>query len=172
MQTESQIPGVVIRTPQVHADSRGRFTEIYRAAGMPHGFAQSNHSRSAQGVLRGLHYHQHQDDLWYVVSGRAQVGLADLRRRGERPIVETHMVDGQRPVTVYIPRGVAHGYLALTELDLMYWVTAEYDPSDEMSVAWDDPTLAVPWQLTGRPHVSERDANAPALEWEQIPSFA
>jgi dTDP-4-dehydrorhamnose 3,5-epimerase len=98
--------------------------------------------------------------------------MADLRRRGERPTVETHIVDGQRPATLYIPRGVAHGYLALTELDLMYWVTAEYDPSDEMGVAWDDPTLAVPWQLTGRPHVSERDDRNPGLEWEQIPSFA
>jgi dTDP-4-dehydrorhamnose 3,5-epimerase len=172
MPTESRIPGVAIRTSETHADTRGRFVEIFRAACMPRTFAQSNHSRSEPGVLRGLHYHQHQDDLWYVVSGRAQVALADLRDQCSPPLVETHVLDGERPSTVYIPRGVAHGYLALTQLDLVYWVTAEYDPDDELGVAWDDPTLAVPWRLTGQPLLSERDARNPALRWELIPSFA
>jgi len=85
----SAIPGVLIERPQVHGDERGRFVEIYRASRMPEPFRQSNHSRSAAGVLRGLHYHRHQADLWYLVSGRAQVALADLRRRGCRPHVET-----------------------------------------------------------------------------------
>lgn len=172
MPTESRIPGVVIRAPEVHADSRGRFAEIYRSAGMPHAFVQSNHSRSEAGVLRGLHYHRNQDDLWYVVCGRAQAALVDLRDRGGTPVVETHVLDGDDPVTLYVPRGVAHGYLALSELHLMYWVTSEYDPSDELGVAWDDPVLAVPWQLAGEPHVSRRDAENPPLEWERIPSFA
>ena len=168
----SAIPGVLIERPQVHGDGRGRFSELYRAAAMPHGFAQSNHSRSAAGVLRGLHYHRRQDDLWYVVRGRAQVGLADLRVPGPEPLVETHVLDGEQPATIYIPRGVAHGYLALSELDLIYWVTAEYDPSDELGVAWDDPSLGIPWQLDGAPVVSDRDAANPALEWGRIPSFA
>jgi dTDP-4-dehydrorhamnose 3,5-epimerase len=168
----SAIPGVVIERRQVHADGRGRFSELYRAASMPHGFAQSNHSRSEPGVLRGLHYHRRQDDLWYVVRGRAQVALVDLRVPGPGAAVETHVLDGERPATIYIPRGVAHGYLALSELDLIYWVTAEYDPSDELGVAWDDRSLAIPWQLDGTPVVSERDAANPALEWERIPSFA
>ncbi|HEU0194238.1 MAG TPA: dTDP-4-dehydrorhamnose 3,5-epimerase family protein [Gaiellales bacterium] len=168
----SAIRGVLIERPQVHADGRGRFSELYRAASMPHGFAQSNHSRSAPGVLRGLHYHRHQDDLWYVVRGRAQVALADLRVPGPDPLVETHVLDGEQPVTIYIPRGVAHGYLALGELDLIYWVTAEYDPTDELGVAWDDPSLGIPWQLDAPPVLSDRDAANPALEWERIPSFA
>jgi dTDP-4-dehydrorhamnose 3,5-epimerase len=172
MSTRSAIPGVEIREPAAHGDARGRFVEVFRSAAMPHPFAQSNHSRSAAGVLRGLHYHRRQDDLWYVVSGRAQVGLADLRGGGGHPVVETHVLDGERPATIYIPRGVAHGYLALTQLDLLYWVTAEYDPADEHGVAWDDSTLALPWQLAGPPVVSERDARNPALAWEQIPSFA
>ena len=172
MPTESRIPGVVISAPEAHGDDRGRFVEIFRAAAMPRAFAQSNHSRSAPGVLRGLHYHRGQDDLWYVVSGRCQVGLADLRRPGGRPVVEAHVLDGQEPATIYIPRGVAHGYLALTELDLVYWVTAEYDPADELGGAWDDPTLAVPWQLNGSPRLSRRDAENPALQWDLIPSFA
>jgi dTDP-4-dehydrorhamnose 3,5-epimerase len=170
--TGSAIPGVEIHEPAVHGDDRGRFVEVFRAAAMPYPFAQSNHSRSAAGVLRGLHYHRHQDDLWYVVAGRAQVGLADLRQGSGRPLVETHVLDGERPTTLYIPRGVAHGYLALGALDMLYWVTAEYDPEDEHGVAWDDRTLAVPWQLDGAPVLSERDARNPALVWEQIPSFA
>ena len=169
--TGSAIPGVEIHEPAVYGDDRGRFVEVFRAAAMPHPFAQSNHSRSAAGVLRGLHYHRHQDDLWYVVAGRAQVGLADLRGGAGRPVVETHVLDGERPTTLYIPRGVAHGYLALTDLDMLYWVTSEYDPDDERGVAWDDPTLAVPWQVDGRPVLSARDARNPALVWEQIPSF-
>lgn len=172
MPTESAIPGVEIHELAVHGDDRGRLVEVFRASAMPEPFAQSNHSRSAAGVLRGLHYHRHQDDLWYLVAGRAQVGLADLREAGGRPRVETHVLDGEQPATVYIPRGVAHGYLALTQLDIVYWVTAEYDPGDEHGVAWDDPTLAVPWQLDGPPVLSERDARNPALAWERIPSFA
>jgi len=67
---------------------------------------------------------------------------------------------------------VAHGYLALTEIDLIYWVTSEYDPSDENGVAWDDPTLAVPWQLERPPVLSDRDAVNPTFQWELIPSFS
>jgi dTDP-4-dehydrorhamnose 3,5-epimerase len=156
----------------VHGDDRGRFVEIYRASRMPEPLRQSNHSRSSAGVLRGLHYHRHQADLWYLVSGRAQVALADLRRRGSRPQVETFVLEGGTPTSVYIPAGVAHGYLALTEIDLIYWVTSEYDPSDENGVAWDDPTLAVPWQLDGRPVISDRDAANPTFQWELIPSFS
>jgi dTDP-4-dehydrorhamnose 3,5-epimerase len=170
MQTE--IPGVLINQPQVHGDDRGRFAEIYRASAMPLPFAQSNHSKSAAGVLRGLHYHRGQADLWYLVSGRAQVGLADLRDRSGPPRVEVHELDAAVPTSIYIPSGVAHGYLALTEIDLIYWVTAEYDPSDELGVAYDDPTLAVPWQLDTPPVVSARDASNPPFSWDTIPAFS
>lgn len=172
MPTESAIPGVLIDRPAVFGDERGRFAEIFRAARMPAVFVQSNHSRSSAGVLRGLHYHCHQADLWYLVSGRAQVALADLRERDGAPRVETFVLDAETPTSVYIPEGVAHGYLALTEIDLVYWVTGEYDPSDERGVAWNDPTLSVPWQLAGEPVVSARDAANPTLQWDLIPSFA
>jgi dTDP-4-dehydrorhamnose 3,5-epimerase len=172
MPTESRIPGVQLRELEVFGDARGSLAEIFRAAAMPAAFAQANHSRSAAGVLRGLHYHRRQDDLWYVVSGRARVGLADLRERRRRPAVEVHELGGEPASTLYIPRGVAHGYLALTELHLLYFVTSEYDPSDEHGVAWDDPDLAVPWDSPAGPVVSERDAANPNLEWERIPSFS
>ncbi len=168
----SPIPGVSIWRPQVHADARGRFVEVFRSAAVPEPMAQSNHSRSEAGVLRGLHYHRRQADLWYLVAGRAQVGLADLRRGEGTPVTHSFVLDGEQPTAVYVPPGVAHGYLALTRIDLIYWVTREYDPADEQGVAWDDPTLAIEWQLDGRPLVSERDAENPHLQWDLIPAFS
>ena len=85
MRTEIEIPGVT-RTPlETHADERGNFAEVVRAAEFPEPFVQANHSHSRAGVLRGLHCHRHQADLWYVIRGRIQVGLADLRERRRRP---------------------------------------------------------------------------------------
>jgi len=171
-ETVSAIEGVRILTLDVYGDLRGRFCEIFRSSAMPETFVQCNHSRSATGVLRGLHYHRHQADLWYVPGGRAQVGLADLRRRGGTPATESLILDAGEPTTVYIPPGVAHGYLALTDLDVIYWVTSEYDPSDEHGVAWNDPTLAIPWRIDAEPILSERDAKNPNLDWELIPEFS
>ena len=73
---------------------------------------------------------------------------------------------------MFIPPGVAHGYLALTDLDVIYWVTGEYDPGDEHGVAWNDPTLGIPWQIDTEPVVSERDAKNPGLDWELVPTFS
>ena len=168
----SAIDGVRIVTLDVYGDPRGRFCEIFRSAAMPETFVQANHSRSAAGVLRGLHYHRHQADLWYVPAGRAQVGLADLRVRGGTPPTESFVLDAAQPTTVFIPPGVAHGYLALTDLDVIYWVTGEYDPGDEHGVAWNDPTLGIPWQIDAEPVVSERDAKNPGLDWELVPTFS
>jgi dTDP-4-dehydrorhamnose 3,5-epimerase len=162
----------MVHRPRVHSDARGRFVEIFRAASMPEQFVQSNHSTSVAGVLRGLHYHRHQADLWYLATGRMQVALADLRHRDPPPQVETLVFDGTQPASIYIPSGVAHGYLALTDIELIYWVTSEYDPADEQGVAWNDPTLAVPWDVSGDPVLSDRDAGNPRLEWERIPSFS
>lgn len=169
---ESRIPGVLVRHPQVHGDDRGRFVEIFRAQAMPESFVQCNHSRSTAGVLRGLHYHTAQADLWYLAAGRAQVGLVDLRPGGGDPVVDTFELSGDRPASVYIPRGVAHGYLALTTIDMIYWVTSEYDPADEHGLAWDDPQLGIDWRLSQPPVVSARDAKNPPLSWAALPAFS
>ena len=158
--------------PQVHADPRGRFVEIFRSADVPEAMAQSNHSRSAAGVLRGLHYHRHQADLWYLCPGAPRSGWPTCAGAVAAPVTQTFVLDGETPTAVYVPSGVAHGYLALTEIDLIYWVTSEYDPADEHGVAWDDPTLAIDWQLDAAPLVSERDAHNPALQWDLIPAFS
>jgi dTDP-4-dehydrorhamnose 3,5-epimerase len=181
----SPIPGVTWSALVRHEDSRGSFRELWRArafdgldpsltgapAGMPARFVQSNLSVSAQGVLRGLHLHRHQLDHWVVTSGRAFVALVDVRPMlagGDRPIVDVR--DCPADSTVSIPTGVAHGFLAMEPLELVYFVTNEYDGADELGFAWDDPVAAVPWPsvpgtLDGRPILSERDqANPPLRE--------
>ncbi len=165
------IPGVVLTPLNVHGDTRGGFAEIMRASDHPETFVQSNHSRSIAGVLRGLHYHRKQADLWYLVRGRARVGLADLRTQTGTPQTETVDLDASSPATLYIPAGVAHGFVGLTDVDLIYFVTAYYDNSDEYGVAWNDPTLAIPWGVE-EPILSNRDQENPQLQWDEIEPFS
>ena len=154
----TSIEGVVVTPVPRHDDERGFFSEIARFGE----YQQANHSHSRRGVLRGLHYHLEQADLWYVVRGVAQVALVDLRGDTSRPTVETLTAGETSPCTIYVPPRVAHGFLALTDVDLVYLVTEEYDASDEHGVAWDDPALAIPWALPD-PLLSERDRNNPRL---------
>lgn len=165
------IPGVIHTALDRHADPRGFFNEIFRNTGLKEPFLQANHSRSTGGVLRGLHYHRRQADLWYVVSGELRVGLADLRTRSDRPATATIQMSSQSPSTLFIPPGVAHGFFAVTDCDLIYWVTSLYDASDEFGVTWDDESLAVDWGVTD-PVLSDRDRANPPLDWSRIPSFS
>jgi dTDP-4-dehydrorhamnose 3,5-epimerase len=169
----SALPGVRFGHLASHEDPRGAFTELWRASdfaatGGP--FVQANLSTSAAGVLRGLHLHRHQLDYWVVVGGRAFVALVDVGpvvadpRRP--PAVETRELGPND--WVVIPAGVAHGFLALEPLQLLYLVTAEFDGSDELGFAWNDPEVGVPWPIVpatadGRPIVSERDASNASL---------
>jgi dTDP-4-dehydrorhamnose 3,5-epimerase len=162
-----QIPGVLLLRPQVHGDRRGFFLETVREDALGAKFVQGNHSHSQAGVLRGLHFHARQADAWYVVRGRARVGLADLRTPADRPAALTVDLSEDDPATLFIPPGVAHGFAALTELDLVYWVTHYFDGTDEHSVAWNDATLAVPWNVRD-PVLSDRDARASSLDWNTI----
>jgi dTDP-4-dehydrorhamnose 3,5-epimerase len=161
------IPGAVLFRPKVHEDSRGSFMEIFREDSLDVEFVQANHSRSNERVLRGLHWHKRQADAWYVINGHAQAMLADLRTPCDSPAVASiDLIEGD-PQVLFIPPGVAHGFLALTRVDLIYWVTTYYDASDEFGVAWDDPTLQAPWKLDS-PLLSERDKSNPKLSWESI----
>lgn len=161
------IPGAFLGTPNIHEDSRGSFMEIFRENLLGAHFVQGNHSRSRAGVLRGLHWHKKQADAWYVIGGHAQAMLADLRTKTETPKVVSVDLVGDAPQVLYIPPGVAHGFLAVTDVDLIYWVTGYYDASDEFGVAWDDPTLNAPWKLTD-PILSDRDQNNPKVEWDSV----
>ncbi len=168
----STIPGVRYGTTPAHGDQRGTFLELWREPDFPdRRFVQANLSTSVAGVLRGLHLHRRQDDLWIVGAGRAFVALVDVR-----PLL-TASADGPALVEtrelgpgdwVVIPTGVAHGFLAIEPLQLVYFVTNLYDGSDELGFAWDDPAVAVPWppvptSADGRPVLSDRDRSNPPL---------
>jgi dTDP-4-dehydrorhamnose 3,5-epimerase len=167
----SALPGVRYGTIERHADERGSFRELWRADTFPgQGFVQANLSSSAPGVLRGLHLHRRQDDLWIVGSGRAFVALVDVRPllsgSGPAAVVETRELAADD--WVLIPTGIAHGFLALDPLEVIYFVTNVYDGSDELGFAWDDPAVAVAWPTLavtpdGRPILSGRDSANPTL---------
>jgi dTDP-4-dehydrorhamnose 3,5-epimerase len=161
---ELEIPGVLLGRPERFEDDRGWFMEILREDAFGVSFVQGNHSHSRAGVLRGLHYHAKQSDAWYVASGQAQVGLADLRRPTDHPASLALDMASDDPAVLYIPPGVAHGFLAVSELDLIYWVTHYFDNSDEQGIQWNDPTADVPWSVE-KPIVSDRDLSAPPLKW-------
>lgn len=176
----SGLPGVTIARLVRHADARGSLREVWRVSwypalepdltGLPDAaFAQANVSVSAVGVLRGLHLHRRQLDHWVLLEGRALVALVDVRPMlagAERPLVETYELGPDHRIT--IPAGVAHGFLALEPLVLLYLVTNEYDGDDELGFAWDDPIAAVPWPVVPgtpdeKPVLSDRDRANPSL---------
>jgi dTDP-4-dehydrorhamnose 3,5-epimerase len=166
----STLRGVTYGRLERHADERGSFLELWRRSRLDEPFVQANLSTSASGVLRGLHLHRRQVDHWIVASGRAFVALVDVRplldRSGTRALVEIRTLGADDAVT--IPAGVAHGFLALEPLELLYLVTNEYDGTDELGFAWDDPAVGVPWPAVpgsadGRPILSDRDRSNPTL---------
>jgi dTDP-4-dehydrorhamnose 3,5-epimerase len=154
------IAGVYIMPLKTFSDDRGRFTETFRREWFPWiewNAIQGNRSDSKAGVLRGLHYHHQQIDYWYVLNGRVRAGLVDLRPSSPSYMV-TEMVDlgEDNNVGLFIPTGVAHGFLALTDCTLTYLVNNYYDGSDECGVAWNDPQVNMPWGIEA-PLMSPRD---------------
>lgn len=153
----------VLYTPlRAFKDERGQFAETFRAEWFPQvswAKFQTNRSDSVAGVLRGLHYHFHQVDYWVVTRGRIRVGLADLRPASPTYLqAHTLELSADEPAGLFIPIGVAHGFYALTDCTLTYIVNNYYgDGSDERGVAWNDPQLNVPWQITASPLLSPRD---------------
>ena len=157
------IRGVVVVTPDVHGDARGRFVETYRRAWFPEGreMIQGNRSDKLAGALVGLHYHLHQADYWYVPRGRALVVLHDLRVGSPTDGATLTLEIGEHDHRgVYIPPGVAHGFAALTDLTITYLVDQYYNPADELGVAWNDPALGVAWPVA-EPVLSARDRQNP-----------
>jgi dTDP-4-dehydrorhamnose 3,5-epimerase len=153
--------------PTSYADERGRFCEIYRRSWFPLGreMVQSSRSDRSEGSLVGLHYHLHQADYWYMTAGRAQVVLHDLREGSptDGATVSIEIGDGAEQ-GVFIPPGVAHGYLARTDCTLTYLVDSYYNPADELGIAFDDDEVAAPWDHDlgpSGPVLSERDRANP-----------
>jgi len=171
IQESSKIKGLFIVDLVVHADVRGRFLETFRKEWFPQrtwDIIQTNRSDSKAKVLRGLHYHLKQVDYWYVPQGTIQVGLYDLRATspsyGTGQLIE---IGDDNQKGLFIPTGVAHGFVALTDATLTYLVDNYYDGQDEYGVAWNDPTLNLSWAVQ-TPILSPRDQQNPLLA--EIPS--
>ena len=162
------IDGVVVIPLRVHEDRRGRFLESYRHEWLPGtpAMVQGNHAVRQAGSLVGLHFHRHQADYWYLVSGHARAVLHDLRvgspSEGATQVVDltTDAAADAGPVGLYIPPGVAHGFAALTDVSLTYLVDRTYDPADELGLAWNDPQVGADWGLAS-PVLSDRDLANP-----------
>jgi dTDP-4-dehydrorhamnose 3,5-epimerase len=160
------IKGVHIATLKPLADDRGRFMETFRKEWFPQrswDIIQTNRSDSKAGVLRGLHYHFHQVDYWYVIAGKIQAGLVDLRPDSPTyRAAQTIEMGQENQLGVFIPIGVAHGFVALTDVTLIYVVDNYYRGDDEFGVAWNDSDLGLRWGVES-PILSPRDAANPRL---------
>jgi len=173
-------PEVLLVEPDVFTDARGFFMETfhaakYGAAGLPASFMQDNHSRSAAGVLRGLHYQlQHpQGKLMRVVTGAVYDVAVDIRRGSPRfgQWVGVELSEQNR-CQLYVPPGFAHGFCVLSErADFLYKCTALYAPGDEYGIAWDDPDLAIDWPPM-QYLLSDKDRTFPRLrDSEHLPVY-
>ncbi len=168
--TQTSIPGVLLLEPKVFGDERGFFMESFNqrafndAVGQEVRFVQDNHSRSSKGVLRGLHYQvppHAQGKLVRVTQGAVFDVAVDIRKDsgsfGRWVGVE---LSGENHRQLWLPAGMAHGFLVLTEsADFLYKTTDYYTPQAEKCIRWDDPELAIQWPEGGiAPMVSSKDA--------------
>ncbi|MEW6068848.1 MAG: dTDP-4-dehydrorhamnose 3,5-epimerase [Nitrospirota bacterium] len=167
-----EIPEVVLIEPKVFGDSRGFFLETYKHtdfvnAGIKEHFVQDNHSRSAKGVLRGLHYQKNphaQGKLVRCISGKIFDVAVDIRKGSPTfgKWVSAELSE-KNNLMLYIPVGFAHGFLVLSEsADIIYKCTAEYSPENDCGIIWNDPDLKINWHVKD-PMVSEKDRRLPFL---------
>ena len=180
--SETTLPGVYLIELPVFSDQRGFFQETwqktrYARAHIPGPFVQDNHSRSTHGTLRGLHYQlKHpQGKLVWALQGEVFDVAVDIRVGS--PTFGCWfgtILSGDNHRQLYIPAGFAHGFCVLSaEADFLYKCTDFYAPEDEYGLRWDDPRLAIDWQITA-PMLSEKDLHYPTLDtilWEHLPVF-
>ena len=167
------LPGVLILEPKVFGDDRGFFFESFnqrtwqQLTGIECSFVQHNHSRSAQHVLRGLHYQirQPQGKLVRVVSGEVFDVTVDIRRSSPhfgQWFGITLSAENKRQL--WIPEGFAHGfYVTSSSAEFLYLTTDYYAPEHERTIAWNDPTIGISWPLSGEPLLSAKDTQGRLL---------
>jgi len=172
------LAGALIVEPRVFGDERGFFMEswnaaAFAAAGIEARFVQDNHSRSAKGVLRGMHFQNPgpQGKLVRVVAGAVFDAIVDLRRSsptfGQWFGLELSAANKRM---LWVPEGFAHGFLTLEDgTEFLYKCTAPYAPANEHSLAWDDPAVDIEWPLEDLPSLSAKDAAG--LPLAQLPVF-
>ena len=163
----TNVPDVLIIEPKVFGDERGFFFESFNAnafreaTGIDARFVQDNHSRSQRGVLRGLHYQvqQAQGKLVRVSAGEVLDIAVDIRRSsptfGQSVSVR---LSAENKRQLWIPEGFAHGFVVLSDYaEFLYKTTDYYAPAHERCIRWDDPQLAIDWQLSEAPQLSAKD---------------
>jgi len=175
--TPTALADVLILEPKVFGDARGFFFESFnardfaQATGIQAEFVQDNHSKSRQGVLRGLHYQiaHPQGKLVRVAQGEVFDVAVDLRRSSPDfgRWVGVHLsADNHRQL--WVPPGFAHGFVVLSETaEFLYKTTDYWYPEHERSLRWNDPALGIDWPLTSEPLLAAKDAQAPMLEAAQ-----
>ncbi|CAI8947989.1 MULTISPECIES: dTDP-4-dehydrorhamnose 3,5-epimerase [Pseudomonas] len=163
----TDLPGVLIIEPRVFGDSRGFFYESFNAdvfkekTGITSTFVQDNHSRSQKGVLRGLHYQLEntQGKLVRVTQGEVLDVAVDIRRSSPHFgnwVAVRLSADNHRQL--WVPEGFAHGFVVLSDnAEFLYKTTDYYNPAAERCIRWDDPDLAIDWQLDEAPQLSAKD---------------
>ena len=176
--TPCAIPEVLILEPKVFGDARGFFFESFNArdfalaTGLSVDFVQDNHSKSAQGVLRGLHYQiQHpQGKLVRVVQGEVFDVAVDLRRASPtfgRWVGEHLSAENKRQL--WVPPGFAHGFVVLSDsAEFLYKTTDYWYPEHERSLLWNDPAIGIEWPLDAQPLLAAKDAAAPLLREAEV----
>lgn len=176
----TSIPDVKIIEPQVFGDNRGFFMETFRTSLFKEkcadvDFVQENHSKSNHGILRGLHYQteQTQGKLVRVTKGEVFDVAVDLRKDSTtygQWVGEILSAENKRQL--WVPAGFAHGFYVMSEeAEFLYKCTDYYNPSTEVSIKWDDPTLNIQWPLVDKqaPSLSEKDKVG--LSFELVPKF-
>jgi dTDP-4-dehydrorhamnose 3,5-epimerase len=175
---KTEIPDLLIIKPQVYGDERGFFMESFNAdkfrqlTGVDVQFVQDNHSRSAKGVLRGLHYQikQPQAKLVRVVHGVVFDVAVDIRKSsptfGKWVGVELSEQNHQQ---FWVPAGFAHGFVVLTDsADFLYKTTDYYAPDYERCIAWNDPSIGIEWPIDEEPLLSVKDREGVSLQQAEV----
>ncbi|MDO9318159.1 MAG: dTDP-4-dehydrorhamnose 3,5-epimerase [Gammaproteobacteria bacterium] len=170
--TPTRIPDIVLLEPRLHGDHRGFFMETWRASTFDNivpgvSFVQDNHSKSGRGILRGLHYQlqQPQGKLVRVIAGEIYDVAVDMRRNSPtfgQWVGEFLSADNHRQL--WVPPGFAHGFIVTSDsAEMVYKCTDYYAPTDEHSLLWSDPALAISWPLEkagiAEPVLSDKDRN-------------
>jgi dTDP-4-dehydrorhamnose 3,5-epimerase len=175
--TECRVPDVKLVEPRIFSDARGFFMECFNrerliAAGLPGDFVQDNHSGSIRNVLRGLHYQirQPQGKLVRVIAGEVLDVAVDIRRGS--PTFGQHVatvLSQENRLTLWIPAGFAHGFVVRSDAaEVLYKTTTYYAPDAERAILWNDPDLAIDWQISGEPVLSSKDARAPRFREAEV----
>lgn len=177
--TRLAIPDVILFTPKVFGDDRGFFFESFnqqsfeKLTGLQRSFVQDNHSKSQQGVLRGLHYQlspKAQGKLVRVVQGEVFDVAVDIRRSSPtfgKWVGAKLSADNKQQL--WIPEGFAHGFVTLTETaEFLYKTTDYYSPEHERCIAWNDPAIGIDWNFLQAPLLSGKDQQGRALSEAEV----